>query len=203
MIEETQAQQSKDKLSELIPMMEGWLTVERAYEMYELVRSLEPKVMVEIGVFGGRSLVTQGLALKDLGHGHIYGIDPWKKETALSEVDLAQAAWWQTIDFHKIHSACIDKIWELELDEYITVIRSASHHCHQIIPSIDIIYIDGSHTETSSCRDVTLYLPKVKQNGYIWFDDCDWGTTQPALAMLDLKCKLVRDCGSYRLYCKY
>lgn len=203
MIDETKAQASKELLTQLIPTMEGWLSAERSHEMYELVRTTGATSLVEIGVFGGRSLLAQGLALRDQGRGIIIGIDPWKKEVTLAETDDEQAAWWREVDLHKIHNGCMEALWAQGLDEHVLVLRACSHHCHEIIPRLDILYIDGSHTETSSCRDVELYLPKVKQNGYVWFDDADWDTTQKALGMLDAKCKLVRDMGGYRLYCKY
>ena len=43
-----------------------------------------PKVIVELGIFGGRSLLPQALQLRDNGDGGIiYGIDPWTKAAAL------------------------------------------------------------------------------------------------------------------------
>lgn len=196
---------TKELLQERIPRMEGWLSPERAIEMYDFTIQLQPALMVEIGVFGGRSLVAQALALKDIGAGKIIGIDPWKKETAIAvQTDDVQAAWWRdAVDFYKIHQGCMDAIWELGLDRYVSVIRSASEHCADIIPRCDVVYIDGGHSEEASCRDVELYMPKVKQNGYIWMDDCDWKSTQKAIAILDRFCVLVQNKGSYRLYCKH
>lgn len=202
MISEAVAQASKDTLTQIIPTMEGWLSVERAHEMYELVRSSGATTVVEIGVFGGRSLLAQALALRDQGRGVAIGIDPWKKSVTLEEQDEDSAAWWNAVDLDKIHNGCMAALWAQGLDPYVNVIRACSHHCHQLIPKIDILYIDGSHTETSSCRDVRLYLPKVKQNGYAWFDDADWKTTQRALGLLDEACVMVKDGGGHRLYCK-
>jgi len=185
--------------------MEGWLTPDRAVEMYDLTVQLQPDYMVEIGVFGGRSLIAQALALRANGKGKIIGIDPWKKQDAIAaqgEDGIAQA-WWNDLDYYKLHQGCMDIIWRLELDAFVNIIRAKSEHCYDIMPPIDVLYIDGGHSEEISCRDVDLFLPKVKQNGWIWFDDCDWSTTQKALAKLDAACKRVRDCGSYRLYCKY
>lgn len=195
---------SKIRLSEWIPAAEGWLTVDRANEMYDLVRQIQPQYVVEIGVFGGRSLIAQAMALRDNGRGKIIGIDPWKRAVAVdAQTDEQAAAWWRdSVDYYKIHQGCMDAIWTLDLDRFVTIIRSTSKDCVDIIPMCDIIYIDGGHSEASSCEDVSLYLPKVKQNGWIWFDDADWKTTQAALGMIDQQCKLVRDCTSYRLYCK-
>jgi predicted O-methyltransferase YrrM len=201
---DSKATVSKQMLAEWLPTSEGWLSLERAYEMYDLVRQIQPAYVVEIGVFGGRSLIAQALALKDIGKGKIIGIDPWKKETAVTaQPDDDQAAWWRdNVDYYRIHQGCMEAVWKFSLDRFVNIIRASSQECADLIPRCDIIYIDGGHSEESSCRDVEIYLPKVKQNGSIWFDDADWKTTQKALAMLDAKCKMVRDCVSYRLYCK-
>jgi len=202
MSDDAQAAVSKAFLAEVIPRMEGWLSADRAKEMYDLVRSVRPDSLVEIGVFGGRSLLAQAAALKDNGKGRIIGIDPWKREAALEQLDDGQSPWWMSIDLHAVHSDCMETIWNFDLDPFVTIIRSTSQDCAHMIPPIDILYIDGNHTEVASCRDVNLYLPKVKQNGYIWFDDCQWTSTQKALAMVQEACVLVKDCGDYRLYCK-
>ena len=202
MTDETKIKESKTLLTTKLPVMEGWLTPERAHEMYDLICRVQPDVVVEIGVFGGRSLITQALALRDVGKGHIIGIDPWKKEEALSEIGEAEMAWWNAVDYHKIHSGCVDTIWELGLDHWVTIIRAASQDCVWMMPKIDILYIDGNHTEAASCRDVELYLPKVKQNGWVWADDMDWASTRKARQMLVDSCKVVNDNGNYMLLCK-
>jgi len=58
---------------------------------------------------------------------------------------------------------------------------------------IDILHIDGNHEEESSCKDVELYLPRVKKGGYVWFDDANWHQTQKAINLLQNKfnCKLI------------
>lgn len=200
---DSKAAASKQLLAGWIPRAEGWLTVERAFEMYDLVRQIQPQYVVEIGVFGGRSLIAQALALKDIGRGKIIGIDPWKKETAVAgQTDETQAAWWRDVDYYKIHQGCMEWVWAFGLDQFVTVIRGASEDCADIMPPTDILYIDGLHSEEASCRDVRLYLQRVKQNGYVWADDMDWDSTQKAKELLKADCVVVKDCGGYMLFCK-
>lgn len=195
---------SEAMLRATIPTMGGWLSAARAVEMYRLVRETKPALYCEIGVFAGRSLLANALAMQDNGHGHAIGIDAWKPQTCLEgEHDAADARWWSRVDLHDIHRQCMETVWRLGLAERVTVIRAASKDCAAIIPSgIDILYIDGNHSELASCRDVELYLPKVAAGGYIWADDCDWLTTKKAQSMLDRQCELVLDAGAYRLYRK-
>lgn len=195
--------ETESTIKHSLPLMEGWLTVARGMEMAELVVTIEPETVVEIGVFGGRSLLAQALALRDVGRGVIYGIDPWKKQTAVEgQTDDESKKWWQNLDLEAIHHKAMQSIWKWNLDKHVVILRSASEHCVQCIPPIDILYIDGCHSEETSCQDVRLYLPKVKQNGYIWFDDSDWLSTQKAMMMLDASCVKTRDAGNYRLYVK-
>ena len=49
--------------------LEGWCGLEKSNELYNLVIDQKPKVLVEIGVFEGKSLFSQALALKENGSG--------------------------------------------------------------------------------------------------------------------------------------
>ena len=194
----------KELIHRVVPTMNGWTTAERCGEMYDLVLSVGAETLVEIGVFAGRSLISQALALKQLGRGKIYGIDPWRVESALEgETDPKNIEWWTSVsNIGKIHDECVDAVWKHQVEDFVVLIQARSQDCHQIIPPCDILYIDGNHNEACSCRDVQLYVPKVKQNGYIWFDDTDWAVTQKALKMLERDCVLHTDSGKYRLYVK-
>lgn len=188
-----------------LPVLEGWLDTARGHAMAELIIETKPDVVVEIGVFGGRSLIAQGFALRENNKGKIYGIDPWKVDTAVEGFnDEKNNEWWRkSITLEDIHRGTMRALWDHRLDEWTVIIRSASQHVYQLFNhNIDIIYIDGNHSEMSSCRDVENYVPRVKQGGFVWMDDADWPTTQKALGLLDTMCDLVRDNGSHRLYKK-
>jgi len=49
---------------------------------------------------------------------------------------------------------------------------------------IDILHIDGCHSEEASVRDVKLYIPQMNYGAYVWFDDASWPTTQKAIGLL-------------------
>lgn len=198
----------KEAIEHYIPLLEGWLTPERGCEMAELIIDTKPLVCVEIGVFGGRSLIACAMALRENEKGTIYGIDSWRTEDAIEgKEDTEDREWWEkNVILEDIHRACMKAIWDHHLESWIVVIRSASQYCSELFfPAtnrIDQLYIDGSHSEVASVRDVELYVPNVESNGYIWFDDCDWESTQKALGMLGEVADLERDNGNYRLYRK-
>jgi predicted O-methyltransferase YrrM len=156
----------------------------------QFILSNKPDILVEIGVFGGKSLIPMGIALKHLGKGIAYGIDPWKKEPTLEgEQNVDNRDWWSSVDLHDIHKGAVEGIWNNGLDNHVALIRSTSEACHGLFSNIDLLHIDGNHSELVSVRDVRLYLPRVAVGGSIWFDDCEWPSTKQAQAILESHCE--------------
>lgn len=187
----------------LIDVKDGWCWPEKAYAMAELIVATKPKRVVEIGIFGGRSLIPQALAIQENGTGTIVGIDPWRKESSVEgETNGANEAWWENLDFHNIHRDFIEHLWRLNLQQYCIVMRSSAEVCVSQFRdrSIDILHIDGNHSELVSCRDVNMWLPKVSFGGHIWFDDTNWESVGKALSILDQRCVRVMDEKTCRLY---
>jgi predicted O-methyltransferase YrrM len=199
-----------------VPSMHGWCTVEKALAMADLIYETRPQLVIELGVFGGRSLIPQAMALKTNGHGHIYGIDPWKKEACLEGAnDKENDEWWEKLDLEAVFLSCMDFIWSSGLDPWCSVIRAKSEHVVGLLPikekvgiedvatnPIDILHIDGNHSEVASTRDVELWLPRVRRGGHIWLDDTDWATTKKAVDLLTAACDVVKDVGTCRLFRK-
>lgn len=185
------------------PPPEGWCEVPKALAMAELILTTKPKTVVEIGVFGGRSLVPQAMALRENGKGKIYGIDPWSWVANVdAETDQERMKWWATVPLEEIHRKCMGEIAAYALEDYVTIIRDCSHKCKELFGEIDILHIDGNHSETTSTRDVENYVPKVNANGWVWMDDTDWASTQHALSVLKQSCILIQDNVKWQLYCK-
>lgn len=194
----------RDDLHREVSKLEGWVSPERGVELFDLIVKEKPVICVEIGVFGGRSLISQAMALRENGIGRIFGIDPWKIEAATEGNNVVNQEWWsKNVNLHGIHQGAMEAIWRLELDRWAIVVRAKSQDAWFLFRNgIDWVFIDGNHSEVSSVRDVFLYAPLVKKNGIIVFDDADWPETQEALKMLDGQCELVKDAGGYRIYRK-
>lgn len=199
-----------DRITELlsierVPIIQGWTRPEKGIAMADLVLSEKPSLIVEIGVFGGASLLPQALALQQNGHGLIVGIDPWTKDAALEgDVGQENADWWKECDLNEIALGCWAAIDQEGLGQYAALVRSQAHLVCGFFKcgGIDILEIDGNHSELASCRDVELYLPLVRPGGHIWFDDSDWKTTQKAVATLDGACERVTQVGTCILFRK-
>lgn len=187
-----------------IPHLEGWTVAERACEMASRILETKAKVCIDIGVFAARSTIAMGFAARELGNSMVYGIDPWKIETAIEGDNVEQnARWWkENSNLEEMHRQSMRSIWSHRLDQWVTIIRAPSQFVHQLFPSIDFLNIDGCHTEIASCRDVELYLPKLRAGHFLTFDDTDWDSTKKAVSMIEEHCDLVSDNGKARTYKK-
>lgn len=166
-----------NKVKTILPTIHGWCTLEKATKFIELIDREKPDLCVEIGVFGGSSLIPQALAIKNNNKGIIYGIDPWENAASLEEmVHQDHKKWWGNLNFEEVYSHCKNQIKKNKLEEHCILLKDKSENVVDRFEneSIDILHIDGNHSETLSYKDATLYLPKVKVGGHIIFDDIWW-----------------------------
>jgi predicted O-methyltransferase YrrM len=194
----------RDAIFTYIPPMDGWTTPERACEMAECILETKARVCVDIGVFAGRSTIAMGFAARQLVDSVVYGIDSWKIDTAVEGDNVEEnAKWWkEKANLEQMHWHAMRAIWSHNLDQWVIIIRSPSQYVSHIFDTIDFLNIDGCHTEIASCRDVELYLPKVRSGAYVCFDDTDWPSTQKAQRMIEKYCDIVNDTGKAKTYRK-
>lgn len=179
---------------EYVPSLHGWLLPERGCEMADAIFETKPRICVELGVFGGRSLISQAFALRELNSGIVAGIDPWRIEDALDgEKDESNRNWWtRNIDIEAIHRSTMKAVWDHRIEPWCAVIRSASQHAAPLFGAIDMLFIDANHSEVASMRDVEMWVPKVRPGGYVFADDYDWPSTKAAYERLRELCEVVR-----------
>lgn len=189
-------------IKEVLPLLRGWSGKEaRPYRMAGLVLKETPQTIVEIGVFGGQSLIPQAMALKLLGSGRIYGIDPYDLDVITTQMaTMDDKEMWLRQDMDVVLKDLREVIRDIGLQNEISLILSRSIDCSLLFDSIDILHIDGSHTEEGVLCDVNLYAKRVRKGGYIWMDDTHFDSLQPALSELERFADLVEDWSGYRLY---
>lgn len=188
------------EIEKILSGVHGWCCLEKANKFVQIIEEHKPELCVEIGVFGGASLLPQAYALSKNKKGKIYGIDPWKNDCAIEEmISEDHKKWWGDLDLESIYKSCLSKIKEFNLESYCELIKDKSENVYNKFSdeSIDILHIDGNHSESLSYKDAVLYLPKVKKDGYIMFDDIWWTekdnyvTTRKAIVHLLEKCDKV------------
>ncbi len=186
--------------------VEGWCSPAKARALMAAVLDTSARACVEIGVFGGSSLVPVALALRELGHrGKVYGIDPWDTAAALDGmVAAANREWWSGVQMGKIKASCEAIICDFGLSQYVELIQARSEDVVGRFESesLDLLHVDGNHSERHSLGDVEAYLPKLRSGGIVFVDDIWWAeggkyTTQAAtLHILDYceEITIVSDC---------
>jgi predicted O-methyltransferase YrrM len=171
-------------LPENYTTLPGWCTIEKANKLIELVSSCKPTLTVELGVFGGRSLLALALASKkENPNSKVIGVDAWEAIASLEGTnDKANDDWWATINYTEIHKIAKQIMIDNNVDSIVELWKgkSADVLYKFEFESIDILHQDSNHSEEVSCKEVELYHSKVKKGGYWIFDDANWRTTQKA-----------------------
>lgn len=186
-----------------IRSLDGWCSPEKADCIHNLVVENKPELCVELGVFGSRSLIAFAYGLRDNSKGIVWGIDPWTKAAAVEgEENTENGKWWASLDMDAIRNNAMNAISRAELWPWTRVIVAKGEECGDKFDGIDILHIDGSHTEEKAMLDATLWMPRVKPGGFVIFDDIDWPTTRKAVDWLGERCESVRDVGNCRIYRK-
>lgn len=169
----------------------GWCSIEKANKMMEVVTKCNPKLILELGVFGGRSLLALAIASKNVNNtSKVIGVDAWNKLSALEGInDNANNEWWSKIDYDMMYNYTIELMKKHNVDNIVELWKSKSCDVANkfLINSIDIIHQDSNHSEETSTNEVELYWDKVIPGGYWIFDDTNWETTQRAQHLLESK----------------
>ena len=198
----------KEEAVALSQSVYGWCSDEKAAAFAQLVLDVQPDLCVEIGVFGGKSLLPVASALKALGKGVVIGIDPFDGKIVSNTydpiLDSTDAAYWAQVDFKGLSSLLASQLRNHSLSDHVLLIQNTSGTSLPLLPPIDILYIDGCLTEIASIQDVSLSLPLVKKGGYIWISNVTLEERQAALEILATECDFVKaiDSGSTALFKK-
>jgi predicted O-methyltransferase YrrM len=184
---------------------DGWCTQEKATALAELVLSENPRRIVEIGVFGGRSLIPMALAANESNRpAEVIGIDPWKKDAAIEgSLDPKDKEWWSKVDLEEIYQKFRQNLRFFGVDDIVEVWRKTDTESLPMFvhESICILHVDGNHSPEVSRRYIDQWLPKVKKGGILIMDDIDWPTQADTVKLIESLCDPVRveaTWGAYR-----
>jgi predicted O-methyltransferase YrrM len=170
------------------PIIEGWTTQEKAEVLAGLIIDHKPQLLVEVGVFGGRSMFAMAMALRENGMGHIWGIDPWTLEAALEgDVGEENRKWWsENMNLEEIYLGFLRAVLDLQLTKECRWVRARGIAASRMFAdkSVDLVHLDANHSEVSSCNEAEAWARKVKPGGFLVADDVDWSTVAKSLKMI-------------------
>jgi len=160
------------RIAALIPTMGGWCTVQKAQELALAVLKSKAQVVVELGVFEGRSCLPVAMALKEQGSGVVWAVDPWSNDAAKEGYDGENEKWWGSIDLEAVHQKFLGHVEKAGVQDQVRVLRRKSD---DVIPphEIDLVHLDGQHTD-QTIKDVERYASKVRVGGFVFVDDIQW-----------------------------
>lgn len=188
----------------ILPRLPGWCTPDKGKRLAQLVTDARADLCVELGVFGGRSLVAIALGLARNGFGEVHGIDPFEKKAALEGRNSPENdVWWSAVDFDDVMRQAAAAIDDNGLREYAKIVRAKSLDVVDSYEdgSIDVIHQDGNHSEDVSVAEVLAYAPKVALGGFWVMDDTNWETTVRAQGLLvELGFQLVEPHGAWEIF---
>lgn len=181
------------QIERVLPTLAGWCAIPKATDLAATVMALRPNTVVEIGVFGGRSLIPMALACQAIGCGKVVAIDPWSQQASAEGYEGPNKEWWGGLDHESVYQHFVSSVAALELTGRVEILRAKSDDVEP--PTvIDLLHVDGQHTD-QALRDVERFSPKVRMGGFVFTDDDDWDGGGPAAA-----CKRLLELGFVPLY---
>lgn len=176
------------EITQTLPLLQGWCQLEKALHLASLAIEVGKEwggSIVEVGVFGGKSLIPMALALRHSGSKQFaLGIDPMSIDAATEgDVGEANKDWWEKVDLEEVYAGFVKSVIDLKLTYHCRWIRLRSEPCLGLYPhdSIGLLHLDSNHSETVSCQDVETWGPRVRPGGYLVFDDSNWQSQKRAL----------------------
>lgn len=172
------------RIATIVPSITGWCSVEKANDLALAIIKLRSSVTVEIGVWGGRSVVPMALAHQEQDHGIVWAIDPWSPVASTEGYDKVNSDWWGAQNHEVVYRGFLDTLRLNGVERFVNVIRKKSDDVEPP-PVIDMLHIDGQHTE-QAVRDVERFASKVRDGGFCFVDDIGWSGGGPARAVTRL-----------------
>jgi len=105
----------------------------------------------------------------------------------------ANRAYWGTVDHEAVYQSLVQNLERFELKTQVELIRAPSVSAEPIY-DIDLLHIDGNHSDITSFIDVTKWVPLVRPGGWIIVDDISWFengkfTQADSVKWLDERCQ--------------
>lgn len=169
------------------PKLMGWCSPVKAATLAAAVLALRPKIIVEIGVFGGSSFIPMAMAIKEIGQGLVYGIDPWDANaSADGQINPADQAYWSKQETHDVvYNDFMSRVQTLNLGPFINIQRATSDKAG-VPNNIQMLHIDGNHSD-QAVKDVNRFAPKCISGALCFCDDLGWTGGGPLRAVAKLK----------------
>ncbi len=157
-----------DEAMRRVHAVDGWLSKEEAELLYKMARNAEGAV-IEIGSWQGRSTVALALGAAAGRGATVYAVD--------SFAGPQSGAFRTTLEHDAADHPCSPERLRANLDAagvngQVKIVPKASQEALGDVPEqCGLLFIDGDHRYEAVCRDLDLYLPRVRQGGFVVLHD--------------------------------
>ena len=159
--------------------LHGWCSPDKARYLGDWIAKNQPRVIVEIGVYGGACLLPmayEAMKYHPLTPTKVVGIDPWDVSACLEGmVEEHNRDWWERHShLGPVYASCKAAIASLGLTNIELWVGTSDQYAGSFEPQqINLISIDGNHGFPVE-RDVRNYLRLLAPGALIAMDDTDW-----------------------------
>ncbi|MGX9963311.1 class I SAM-dependent methyltransferase [Roseomonas sp. F4] len=159
---------------------DGWCSREKALWLAHLAESRRVTRALEIGVYGGKSLLPIA-AVISAWDGVTFGVEPWSRDVAVAEPTTGtNDDYWSRLDFDLVKARFHVAGLRLGLMPHIRMLEIPSDQARLALAGqgFDLIHLDGSHAPGQALRDIIGWSALLSESGVLVVDDIDW----PSLA---------------------
>lgn len=190
--------QDLEQVSRSIPSDDGGgSSLLKVLMLGELIVSQGLDRVVEIGVYRGKLMLPLARLMSRLGRGEVVGIDPYSAQAAVQRdveregIDLV--GWPDTVDWEGLHQEVLAAISHWGVEGHARLLRQRAEDAASSFAAapIDILHVDGNHDRHAVTQDVELYLPYLRDSGYLVMDDITWPSVRPLYERLVREHELV------------
>lgn len=155
-----------------------------AHTLYCIVREKQPSVVLEIGTFVGFSTAIMACAIRDNSKGTIHCIDPNIKHLSIEKPVLHAKRMLEKLKL----DTCVqiyEGFFSDPREPYESEIAVLGKKLSEILPPIDLAFVDGDHATTAVLQDFMLLLPHLNQKATVIFHDIrSWPTVRQAITTI-------------------
>ena len=156
----------------------------------EILESLEEEsIAVEIGVHAGWTLLQmfEKVKNKDI---KVFGIDCWELIDQININGISKDTWTSEsldkfLSIHKSNRQKLQNILDIVDKKNMCSLIQGFSFDEDIVnsfsdESISFLHVDGDHSYEGCLKDLEMWFPKIKVNGYIVGDDYNWKDVKKA-----------------------
>jgi len=179
------------KISEMVPRIPGWCSISKAQTLAAIIMVRRPTLVLELGIFAGRSLIPMALAAKAVGNVRVIGVDPWRSDASVQGQTEDHQKWWGQQILHD-NAKGVFESWvaglglhdvvethQMTSDDYSTLLRQEGN-------KYGLLHVDGNHSQ-QAIKDVLNFACRMNAGSFCVMDDLQWDNGGPAAAVETLE----------------